>query len=765
MTSTNLAVVTWTCVAVIIISAIMAGIYIQAQKSKGNLIAKRRWIQQLPSLISTLGVLGTFFGITIGLIFFDTSDLDKSIPLLLEGLKTAFFTSLAGMIGSLLLSRQVSTLYDNEDKGVSDVNQAAGLITESVRKMSENNVNTLGAFMRKTEQQTNILQTILTILQDSDTKTVADKVSSIADGIGQLGATCQQISSSMSSLNTTLQEELSGLKEEFSSQILCASQKIVDQEKQVEGNVSQCHLTTLSKLDALKDDVTGILDNMKEIMEKGFDRHTSDLSSIRDNSLSLLNALGDVNASEQHVVEMLGEIGNGVKDEIQNIGNVLKTQMNESAQSIAKQNTKFSEDVTSAIRIINTKLQENQQTLKDINVEAAKIGSINDNLLTSLDALGNLDASEQHVAEEVDAMSDNLKKEIREMNNVLKAQLNETSQFIAKQNTKISNDILTSVNDINTKLTDAKQVIDGIQIETGNISVINDNLLASLDALANLDASEQHVSEEIDRLGQKMTADIDHIVVKMDSTNNLLDTKFTEFTELLAKNNTEMMVDIMKDLAQQFQTKMNEVISKLVQDNFEELKHSIDQLNIWQKENKQMVADMISNYNAMKDSFEGTSSSLADVEAKTNELVADDGKLKQLIESLNKVLIGNKTFEKIISDLQYIAATNKNNANTLNTASSDLASWIQRQKNFATGVEHLLTKLDEINKIKDYGSDFWKETRRQFSEGINLLTEAGQKLNNNVSELDKHFYSRLSVTLSNLDACIQAMYDAKLNNK
>lgn len=390
MTSTDLAVVTWTCVAVIIISAIMSGVYIQSQNSKGNLIAKRRWIQQLPSLISTLGVLGTFFGITIGLIFFDTSDLDKSIPLLLEGLKTAFFTSLAGMIGSLLLSRQVSTLCDNEDKGVSDVNQAAGLITESVRKMSENNVNTLGVFMRKTEQQTNILQTILTILQDSGTKTIAEKVSSIADGIGQLGATCQQISSGMSSLNTTLQEELSGLKGEFSSQILCASQKIVDQEKQVEGNVFQCHQATLSNLDSLKDEVTGILNNMKETMEKGFDSHTTELSSLRDNSLSLLEALGDVNASEKRVAEMLGEMSNGLKDEIQNTGNALKNQMNESALSIVKQNTKISEDVISAITIVNTKLQENQQTLKDINVEAAKIGSINDNLLTSLDALGNL---------------------------------------------------------------------------------------------------------------------------------------------------------------------------------------------------------------------------------------------------------------------------------------------------------------------------------------------------------------------------------------
>ena len=49
---------------------------------------KRRLINQFPSLISTLGVLFTFIGITVGLVGFDTSDLDTSIPLLLDGLKT-----------------------------------------------------------------------------------------------------------------------------------------------------------------------------------------------------------------------------------------------------------------------------------------------------------------------------------------------------------------------------------------------------------------------------------------------------------------------------------------------------------------------------------------------------------------------------------------------------------------------------------------------------------------------------------------------------
>ena len=50
-----------------------------------------------------VGIIGTFFGIFIGLIDFDTSDVQGSIPGLLEGLKTAFVTSIAGLIGSTSL--------------------------------------------------------------------------------------------------------------------------------------------------------------------------------------------------------------------------------------------------------------------------------------------------------------------------------------------------------------------------------------------------------------------------------------------------------------------------------------------------------------------------------------------------------------------------------------------------------------------------------------------------------------------------------------
>lgn len=58
-------------------------------------------IAYTPNLLTSLGILGTFVGIVVGLMGFDPADIDHSISTLLEGLKTAFITSLAGMGSSI----------------------------------------------------------------------------------------------------------------------------------------------------------------------------------------------------------------------------------------------------------------------------------------------------------------------------------------------------------------------------------------------------------------------------------------------------------------------------------------------------------------------------------------------------------------------------------------------------------------------------------------------------------------------------------------
>jgi len=67
------------------------------------LLKRKHDVSSLSGMTTTLGILGTFVGIFIGLIGFDVNNIQASVPLLLEGLKTAFLTSIAGMVAGLIL--------------------------------------------------------------------------------------------------------------------------------------------------------------------------------------------------------------------------------------------------------------------------------------------------------------------------------------------------------------------------------------------------------------------------------------------------------------------------------------------------------------------------------------------------------------------------------------------------------------------------------------------------------------------------------------
>lgn len=72
-----------------------------------------RFTQYAPTLMTSLGILGTFIGIVIGLLGFDTTNIDGSIPALLEGLKTAFITSIFGLVGAISFNFIDSMILQN----------------------------------------------------------------------------------------------------------------------------------------------------------------------------------------------------------------------------------------------------------------------------------------------------------------------------------------------------------------------------------------------------------------------------------------------------------------------------------------------------------------------------------------------------------------------------------------------------------------------------------------------------------------------------
>lgn len=110
-----------------------------------------------PDLIATLGIIGTFFGITIGLLNFDSDPdrMEASVPLLLNGMKTAFITSLIGLGMSSWLkgfqSQKIRVIEKNK-KSVEDLLEELIKIT---RKSSNSNIESVMQELKETTIDSN----------------------------------------------------------------------------------------------------------------------------------------------------------------------------------------------------------------------------------------------------------------------------------------------------------------------------------------------------------------------------------------------------------------------------------------------------------------------------------------------------------------------------------------------------------------------------------------------------------------------------------
>ncbi len=505
-------------------------------KRKDKLIANRRIVEYFPTFVSTLGVLGTFYGITVGLLAFDTADLDKSIPGLLDGLKTAFFTSLAGMIGSMILSAFISRKQDEKDGGVSDINQAAGTICQAVQQMSTLNAEAIGALKQQMAEQ------------EADRKAFYRTMGDVMDKVKQSQSA---IAETLSSINTS-------------------------------------QSAASSALDSIV------------ILQRSQD---GALSSIKESSAGM----------------------------VQSIGTLEEATVSQTA------------------------------TLEDVKKSSGEVAEYT-----------------HHVGE-------------------------------------------------------------------------------ILDVVSGMSTTQDEINDQVQKLKDILDAEVDQIERSMDKTNELLERKFDEFTELLKKSNTEALVEVMKKVTEEFQKQMNALINKLIQENFDQLNKSVERLNQWQQENKEMIASLTKQYREMATNFEATSTSLDRVKDDTESLVSEGGKLRQIVDALNEVIVNDEKFIKTADHLQKTAELSQSNMESFDASTKALNEWVRKQRNFVDGVTLLIEKLEELGKIKDYNEQFWAGTKKSLEEGVGILRQGSQTLRSSLTDIDRQFYARLNTTLAELDTCIQAM--------
>lgn len=558
------------CIGIVILFFVFI-LYIFYQKRYSHLKTKRRRIEMLPSVISTLGVLGTFLGITIGLFYFEPNSLTTSIPELLGGLKTAFYTSLAGMLGSIILSYVINRIYD-EDGDPLDIDGATNLI-------------------------------------------------------------CKSVSDLRDSIRQQMQEQ------------------------------DAFHKGMLTQMQTMLTAVASVATIYKERMD---------------------NIEGVVNRVEESVLNFGRQID-------------LQTEIKSGNAEIAKH---ILSDTSEVVKISKLLLS----IMSDVSLKITR----------QVDALKYIRSSVDNVVERTDSLI--------MIDNAISTKISKQTDF---------------VHDV---------VVCGDRLENG-IKHSSELIIAAANG----------VSEKILEQTDKLHSDVVDIWNNMGETNEMLEKKFDDFAVLLRKNNTDALVEVMKRVTEQFESQMNALISKLVQENFDQLNKSVEKLNQWQLENKEMIKSLTEQYKQMADNFEKTSTTLSRVTDDAHTLVCEGGKLDTLVNSLNEVIVNDEVFTNASHDLLLAVEETKINMVSFDQSTSMLNDWVKKQRNFSDAVFALISKLQEISEMRDYASKFWSETKAGMNDAVGIVKEGTTQLNKQLTGLDKQFYARLSTTLAQLDACIQSL--------
>ena len=240
------------------------------------------------------------------------------------------------------------------------------------------------------------------------------------------------------------------------------------------------------------------------------------------------------------------------------------------------------------------------------------------------------------------------------------------------------------------------------------------------------------------------------IVDTMNKNNEIIKTKFDEFTKLLTENNTKALVEAMEKVITDFNTQMNELIQRLVKENFEELNNSVKNLNDWQKINKEQIATLINQFNQVTSNLEVSSKSIQEISTNTKSLTDSNSVLSKMIAELQSILVEDRKFTDAIDKLQKATSSVEN-------SSTQLSDYMKKEKGFQESMSQLLEKLKEIEKIKDTNKEFWKDIQIKLNEGVSLIAKSNEKLAADVTKLDSEFKKRLSESFMSLDKVLQAM--------
>jgi hypothetical protein len=581
---------------ILIIGAFLGALYCRG-KGRSN-----AYVSYTATLLTTLGILGTFTGIVVGLLDFDPNNLDKSIPSLLAGLKTAFITSLVGMffsivfkfLGTVGLFIKSEEDIDIGEVGANEIFQAIvhqGKLAKESADIQQELLTDLKQAIVGGEDDTLITQVKLMRGDMNDnSKKYLNSIQSMEENLATIKGIITEQQSDFTKFSDVLWAKLQDVADMISKS---ASEQVINALKQVITDFNK-HLVEQfgDNFKALDESVKKLVvwqENYSKQIEQMVAQYALGVTAITQTKESV----GIISDKAEHIPKTMADL--------QEVMTVNQHQIKELESHLEA----FKDMRDKAVAAVPEIRQEVERTVTDI---ASSVQLANDHYKTLLTD------SDQYIKDHVEAS-----------NKILNSFVKNTKEGIDA----VKTGLVDSGNEVRTTITESSESFHTIVKETNrgldetSKNINNQNIKMQEDLIATNEASTKHFEKLLGESGKAIEEVLKSFNTATNESIQLVKTGFDEGAKAIAKevsDSSKVYLDTITEGANDYRDSVAATNDSLLKTSNEISKQS----DIIKQHLEDTVSDLNSNVRDMVDKVVTETTSLGESLRSSNEKVGEN---------------------------------------------------------------------------------------------------------------------------------------------
>ncbi|EDL69253.1 hypothetical protein [Vibrio campbellii] len=503
-----------------------------------------RFTASTTNILTSLGILGTFAGIVVGLMVFNPTDIDGSIESLLAGLKTAFLTSLVGMAASIIYKAILGTIPQKGEDAIKGVGpeEIFQVMSQQLRSSNELLASIKGEEDTSLVSQLKILRTDLNDAQKEQTAyqnlkvaqtekfqvTLWDKMDEFGDLLSK--SATEQVINALKEVIVEFNDKLTEQFGENFKRLDESVKKLVDWQEnykdQLEDMATKYQLgvdaissteKSVASINERAEAIPATMEKLHQVMELGHGQVTElehRLEAFKDLRDKAVEAMPQIKEQMDSTMSVIGESVKAASTHYES--------MLQESQNIIDN---FASTATQSVEVMRVNLEEGANKVSsELENRAVEIGSslaaasndITDNVTTASGALQN---SASYITDNSEQIKQHLEDAMVELNGhlrVLVADIKDDARETGKVLKEANQELLSSTKEIQSETTSA-------------IAKLHDRLETTLEEVFQVqaqavrrtfDSLEDQITQSVGRTGSAVEKQVEVLDLQMQQEIN-----------------------------------------------------------------------------------------------------------------------------------------------------------------------------------------------------------------------------------------------------